>query len=469
MGQVQFATQSYTDTSLPVGSQRLVNLYAERCPPDAKTQVAVKGSPGVVSFGSAGSGPIRGWSLMGGVLYLVSGTSLYSMSSTGAATFLGSVISGSGPVSMDNNGTQIVIVNGVHAYEYSVAGGFTVVNDVDFNAAKTVRFIDQRFAFDWAGTNKWFVSDTLDGTSADALAFASAESHPDNVIAIEIQHETIIVFGDTSIELWQNVGAANFPFERVPGATIDRGLASAYAIAKEDNTVFFLGEDCIFYKMPAGSITRISTHALEHEWARYAVVSDAVCYSYTFAGHKFIGLTFPTQSRTFEFDIASGLWHERQSWDLNGNPMGLWRFFCVIEAYGKTLVGDAFSGAVGYLSDTTYTELGNVMQGLAVAPSIHGDLKRMFHAGFYLDVETGVGIASGQGSSPQIMLDWSDDGGHTYTDQQEWTSLGAAGAYKTRVRWKRLGWSWDRRYRVTISDPVTRTILAAHADLMMGM
>ncbi len=469
MGQIQFATQTYTDTSLPVSSQRLVNLFAEKCPPDAKTQVAVRGSPGVGSFGSAGIGPIRGWTYMAGVLYLVSGTSLYSMSSTGVATFLGSVISGTAPVSMDNNGTQLVIVNGVHGYEYSVSGGFVVINDADFNAAKTVRFIDQRFAFDWAGTNKWFISDTLDGTSYDALAFASAESHPDNVLAVEVHHEIIIVFGDKSIELWQNVGAANFPFERVPGATIDRGLAAAYAVAEEDNTVFFLGEDRIFYKLSGTSIARISTHALEHEWERYDGVSNAVCFSYTFAGHKFVGITFPTQSRTFEFNIATGLWHERQSWDSNNNPMGLWRFQCMINAYGKTLLGDAFSGTVGYLTDTTYTELSNTVQGLAVSPPVHQDRKRMFHAAFELKVESGVGIASGQGSDPQIMLDWSDDEGHTYTDQQEWSSMGAGGAYTTRLRWTRLGQSRDRRYRITVSDPVPRTILAAHADLMLGM
>lgn len=469
MGMVQFATQSYADTSLPVSSQRLVNLHAEKCPPDAKTQVAVKGCPGVVSFASVGTGPIRGMNLMGGLLYVVSGTSLYSVSSTGTATFLGGVISGTTPVSMDNNGTQIVIVNGVHAYVYSVSGGFVVVNDVDFNVAKTVRFIDQRFAFDWAGTNKWFISDTLDGTSYQALAFASAESHPDDVLAVEVHHEIIIVFGKKSIELWQNVGAANFPFERVPGATIDRGLAAAYAVAEEDNTVFFLGEDKIFYKLSGTSITRISTHALEHEWERYASVSDAVCFSYTFAGHKFVGITFPVQSRTFEFNIATGLWHERESWDSNSNPMGLWRFQCMINAYNKTLMGDGFSGAVGYLSDTTYTELGNTVQGLAVSPPVHSDRKRMFHAAFELKVQSGVGIETGQGSNPQIMLDWSDDEGNTYTDQQMWTSMGVGGAYNTRLRWTRLGNSRDRRYRITVSDPVPRTIIAAHADLMLGM
>lgn len=468
MGQVQFATQAYTDTSLPVSSQRLVNLFAERAPPDAKTQVAVKGSPGVISFGTADSGPIRGFNLMGGVLYLVSGTSLYSMSSTGTATFLGGVISGTTPVSMDNNGTQLVIVNGVHGYEYSVAGGFTLINDADFNAANTVRFLDQRFVFDWASTNKFFASDTLDGTSYDALAFASAEARPDNVLAVEVSKEILYVFGDRTIEPYQDVGAANFPFERVPGAVIERGLAAASAIAKEDNTVFFLGEDRIFYKLSGMSITRISHHALEHEWQRYDVVSDAFAFSYTFAGHKFVTLTFPTQSTTYEFNIATNLWHQRKSWDLNNNDMGRWRFNCSIAAYGKTLVGDAFSNAVGYLSDTTYTELGNVMQGLAVSPPIHQDRKRMFHAAFELDIESGVGIASGQGSDPQIMLEWSDDKGHTYTDQQIWSSMGAAGAYNTRLRWTRLGQSRDRRYRVTISDPVPRTIMAAHADLMLG-
>jgi hypothetical protein len=131
-------------------------------------------------------------------------------SSTGVATDLGGSVSGTGPVSMDDNGTQLVITNGTNGYLYSHARLY-LITDVDFNAADTVQFFDQRFYFDWKNTNKFFGSDLLDGTSYNALVFASAETRPDNVKALVLNKQILLVFGDTTIEPWQDIGAANMP------------------------------------------------------------------------------------------------------------------------------------------------------------------------------------------------------------------------------------------------------------------
>ncbi len=466
---IQIATSSYKSASLPVSAQRVKNLYAEREPPDAKTPVAVFGSPGIVLFGTAGTGPVRGFDVMGGVLYVVSGGHLYSVTSLGIASQLGGTISGTDVVSMDNNGTELVITNGVNGYIYSVTGGFRLITDTDFNAANTVRFLDQRFVFDEAGTNRFFCSDVLDGTAYQALAFASAESRPDNVLAVEVNSQVLFVFGEQTIEPHQNVGAANFPWERVPGAVIARGLAAKYCIAKEDSTIFFLGDDLVFYKFAGMNIQRISTHALEAEWRGYAATSDAFAFGWSWHGHKFVTVTFPTANTTFEYDISTGLWHERESWDEFENPLGRWRANCHVSVYNKQLIGDCYSGKIGYLDESTNTEFDNVIHAYAVFPPVHSDRKRVFFSRIELDVETGVGVVSGQGSDPQIMLDWSDDGGRTFVNRQLWRSMGALGAYRSRLKWTRLGSSRDRRYRITISDPVPRTIIAANADVTVGL
>ncbi|HDA7236780.1 TPA: hypothetical protein O5U21_001909, partial [Staphylococcus aureus] len=213
-------------------------MYAEKQPPDAKTDVAVFGHPGILDFAVCGTGPIRGMHKMGGVPYVVSGQRLYSISSAGVATDIGGSISGTGQVSMDDNGTQLVITNGTNGYLYSATLGFVLISDPDFNAAETVQFFDQRFYFDWKGTNKFFGSDILDGTSYNALVFASAETRPDNVKALVLNKQILLVFNDESIEPWQDIGAANMPLERVPGVVIERGLAAPRATAKQDNTVF---------------------------------------------------------------------------------------------------------------------------------------------------------------------------------------------------------------------------------------
>jgi hypothetical protein len=466
---IQFATQSYKSPSLPISAQRVVNMYAERQPPDAKTDVAVFGCPGLVQFATCGAGPVRGMHKMGGVLYVVSGQRLYSVTSLGVATDIGGSITGTSPVSMDDNGSQLVIVNGTNGYLYSTTLGFVLITDTDFNAAETVQFFDQRFYFDWKNTNKFFGSDLLDGTAYNALVFASAEARPDNVKAVVLNKQILLVFGERTIEPWQDIGAANMPLERVPGVVIERGLAAPRATAKEDNSVFFLGEDRRFYRLDGLTPVGISTPALDAEWQNYSTVSDAFCFSFPWAGHKFVVLHFPTANTTFVWDIASGLWHERDSWDLNGRSLGRWRANCHVSCYDKILIGDAFSGAIGYLSATTYTEFGNTTRALLTSPPVHDqDQKRLFISRLQLDIEAGVGIATGQGSDPQWMLRSSKDGGRTYTTLQKWRSAGAIGNYRTRLRWLRMGQARERVFEATTTDPVKRTLVSANGDGYAG-
>lgn len=468
--QIRFAIQSSGTESSNVSAQRAVNVYAEKKPPDAKTDVAVFGSPGIAEFTEIGNGPIRGLLAPNDdICYVVSDTILYSIDSDGAATVLGGSVDGQNPVSMDSNGDQIAITNGVNGYIYDTASGFRVISDGDFHPANTVTFMDSFFAFDWAGTNKWFISDSLDGAAYDGLNFSSAEAKPDNVLAVKSYQQRLNIMGHRSIEPWANVGAANFPFRRIEGALIERGIIGSRAFTTEDNSLFILGDDRIAYRVTGVALQRISDHDQESAWQNYTTVSDVLTSAHTFDGHKFIVYTFPTESKTWIYDIATQLWHERASWDINNTPLGRWRVNCSEEAFDKTLVGDAFSGKIGYLSHSTFTEFGNTMQAEMVSPPIHANGEWFTIPRFQIDLETGVGLVSGQGSDPQIMLSISRDGGKTWSDQEMWSSMGTNGQYQTRVYWDRLGGYYDCRFKVTISDPVRRTIVRAMADVQVGM
>lgn len=474
---IPFATQSYRSDSLPLSAQRAVNLYAEMQPQGAKVPVAVFGAPGITTFATCGNGPVRGMHVMDGVLYVVSGGFLYSVSdaATPVVTLLGGQIDGSGLVSNDDNGAQLEIVNGTNGYIYSASGGFLRITDANFQPANTVTFIDQFFLFDRAGTNQIARSALLDGSDFSENSFASAETRPDNVLSVYNLKQLLYVMGERSIELHANAGLANFPFQRVPNGSINRGVIAPRAFAEADEALFVLGDDRMAYRISGAQLERKSTHAIERAWQKYTATADAFAVSYTWNGHKFVVFTFPTQavsadqSNSWAYDVSTGLWHERESLDINGTPLGRWCGNCVVDAYDKVIVGDAYSGQIGYLDDSVTTEFGRPMYVTATGPVLHNDRRRHFMREFELDMETGVGITSGQGSDPQVMLDMSDDGGRTWTNQQRWQSLGAIGAYGTRLRWFRLGNFFQRVMRITISDPVRRVILAAHADITPGM
>lgn len=470
MPPIQFATQSYQSKSLPISAQRLVNMYAEREPPDAKTPVALYGCPGLASFANSGTGPIRGTHVLAGVLYAVSGNALYKIDASGTATQMGlPIIGNNNNVSMADNGIQLCIVNGTSGYIFTVAGGLVQITSPNFFPADTVTFFDDYFVFNRSGTNQFFISAILDGASFSGLDFATAEVQPGNLKAVINDHEVLLLFCEHVTETWYDSGALSFPFQRYDGGTIERGCIASQTPIKEDNSVFFLGDDLIFYRLVYNTPQRVSTHAIESAWQKYGVVTDAFTFSYTFGGHKFLTLTFPSGGGTWVYDIASGLWHERESWDANNNSLVRWRGNCSVNAYSRFFIGDAFSGNIGVLDDNTFTEYGNTIRAQATSPPIFQDRNRLFMSRFEMDIDSGVGLTVGQGSNPQIMLDWSDDGGRTWSQQQQWSSMGQLGAYQTRLRWLRMGQFRNRILRAQISDPVKRTIIRAHADIKPGL
>jgi hypothetical protein len=68
---------------------------------------------------------------------------------------------------------------------------------------------------------------------------------------------------------------------------------------------------------------------------------------------------------------------------------------------------------------------------------------------------------------PQVMLRWSDDGGHTWSNEH-WRSMGKTGEWGYRVFWRRLGMTEklrDRVYEVSGTDPIQLAIMGAELEL----
>jgi Phage stabilisation protein len=392
---VPFAAQSYRARSVALDAQRVVNFYAEAEPKEAKSPVAVWGCPGMVAFAQCGDGPIHGMGMMGGAVYVVSGQTLYRVNADGSSVALGATAV-TGPVSMDTNGVDLVWVDGEAGWSYSVAGGVQQIVDPNFYPADSVVYFDTYFVFNRSGTQEFFLSPQMGVTPFDGTMFASKEATPDPLLAIVNSHEQLYLFGAARTEIWYDAGNAppTFPFQRFDGAFIQRGIAGPHAKCLEDNTVFFLGDDGMFYRLNGFQPERISTHATEGAWQSYSTMSDARCFSYTLEGHKFVNLLFPGASASWVFDVATGLWHERESWTggSEDSSIGRWRVNTAVMAFNRVLVGDCLTGIVGQLNYQVYTELGATMRGLIVAPPIQDVRRRVFMRRFELDVETGIGL-----------------------------------------------------------------------------
>jgi hypothetical protein len=466
---ILLAVETAVSRAPQLSNQKLLNFLTERQPPDSKGAAPLFGAPGVGAFSSAGTGPSRGGWNFNGLAYFVSGEELYSVDATGLETLLGSGITGNNPVGMSDNGVQLIVVNGVQGWIYTLAtNAFTLITSAAFYPAFTVIFMDGYFILDRAGTNEFFLSALYDGLTYNGLDFASAEGQPGFVVATVQNLQLLFVMASGHIELWYDAGTNDFPFQRYAGGIINYGCESPYSITKQDGAIFFLGADKVYYRLQANVPVRVSTHPIETLISRDNDLANAEVFSFTIQGHKLVYLTLTGLQETVGFDISTGKWHDRDSVDEGFISLGRWRARCAVEIYNKILVGDAIDGRLGAVDWTVYTEYGNPMRGLIHTVNQHHDRFRIFISRFELDVQAGVGLTTGQGSDPQIMLRRSKDGGMTWSVAEPWRGMGKEGEYTQRLRWLRQGQGRQIMWQLLVTDPVPRTIIAAHADIDVG-
>ena len=448
---------------------QLINLFPEMIPEAGKEPAFLQRAPGLRFLAYVGNGPVRGLWTFGDYGYAVSGDKLYQIDSMWVVTEKGTV-AGSGPVSMVDNGTQLFIAAGATGYIYNAGTDvFAQITDPDFPGASTVGFIDGYFVFTEPNSQKFWVTALLDGTSVDPLDFASAEGSPDDLVSLIVDHREVWLFGQTSVEVWYNAGLPDFPLSRIQGAFNEIGCAAPYSVAKLDNGVFWLGADArgrgIVYRSQGYNGQRISTHAVEWQIQQYTDITDATAYTYQQDGHSFYVLNFPSADITWVYDVATLSWHQRAGW-LN-NRYTRHRGDCQMAYNAEIVVGDYLAGAIYAYDPEVYTEAGTVQKWLRswrALPTGTNNLSRTTHHALQLDCQSGVGLdGEQQGTDPQVMLRWSDDGGHTWSNEH-WKSMGRIGETGTRVIWRRLGMTLklrDRVYEISGTDPVKIAIMGA--------
>jgi hypothetical protein len=462
---------TYVARSVNAADARMVNLFPEVVPEGGKEPAFLQRCPGLLNLATIGSGPIRGlWTFSSdnSTAFVVSGNELYKINTSYAATLLGS-IPGTGPVSMADNGIQLFIACNGPSYIYNNnTNVFVQIIDSDFPGAVSVGYIDGYFVFNEPNSQRIWITQLLDGTSIDPTDYASAEGSPDGVVGLIVDHREVWVYGTNSVEVWYDAGTPDFPLQRIQGAFNEIGCISAYTIAKMDNGLFWLGADArgqgIVYRANGYTGQRISTHAVEWQIQQYGNLTDALAYTYQQDGHSFYVLIFPSANTTWVYDVATGAWHERAGW--SDGSFTRHRSNCQMAFNNQIIVGDYQNGNIYAFDLDTYADNGQIQKWLRswrALPTGQNNLKRTAQHAMQLDMESGVGLATGQGSNPEVMLRWSDDGGHTWSNYRT-TSVGKIGEYYYRVWFRRLGMTMklrDRVYELSMTDPVKTAIMGA--------
>lgn len=523
---VPLTSGAYSARSIIASAQRCVNLYAEVNPASTTLElsgVASSGVTGATAVKASSAAPFTYYPTPGTLLlanpptagaarclyransndlYYVVGSTVYYVSPLWSFTQLGTIDTGSTPVSITDNGTTALLVDGT-SKGYQINLTSRVMSQV--TAATNSPGGGAVYAF-YGGTR----TDAIDGYVVlnrpgtrdvyctynnqlvfDSTFFSAKNGFSDNLVAPACVRRQIWLIGERTTEIWFDVGGTGFPFEIIPGPFVQHGCIAKYSIATNDGGVYFLSQDQagtnIMVRGAGYEATRISTHALEAEWSGYSTTADAVGFCFQQNGHPFYQINFPSADRSWRYDESTQQWHEPVYTDNNGVEHRH-RVQCVASAYGKIVAGDWQTGALYALDADTYTDNGAPMQFRRGWPHLMNNGDRVRYASFAADMQCGdyegytadtpyfpmiqypwqafgsLGTPAVPGNAPQIALRWSDDRGKTFGNPV-WQSMGATGEYRAQPQWNRLGMARDRVFELFGVIPGSMAINGAFIEV----
>ena len=457
-------SQNTVITALGTGTGGVGTYTVSNSQTTASTTINSVASPAIVT------GDISGTTLT--VSAVTSGTLRIGQTIEGTGVTDGTIIKAFGTGS-GGAGTYTVSASQTVSSTTIYALNWTVLpaNDGPFEGGGTVDITDNYFVYNKPNSQLFAASDLLSPIT-DPLSFASKDGSPDDLVSIIVDRREVYLLGEMSSEVWINSGAVPFPFTRIPGTSTQQGIAAQYSMSRMGNSFAYVSKnnrgEAMIVRMNGYFPERISTHAVETTLVNQNV-SDALAWTYQLEGHEVYVVTFPSigdNGLTWAFDQTTGLWH-KWLYRNNQNEFERHRGNCCAFFNQQVLVGDYENGKIYQLSRNYYTDDGQPIRRIRRAPHITTDLQRQYFHELQIQFQPGVGLSTGQGEDPQAMLRWSNDGGSTWSNEY-WTTIGKQGKYLNRAIWRRLGFSRDKVFEVSISDPVKAVIISANLKAEAG-
>lgn len=440
---------------------RLINCYAEKAPDGSRSNAVWRRAPGCDFAFTTGDDPMRGYLVVGTVLYIVAGSVCYSVTkgSTYTVEALSGTVGGEGPVYMAHNmrtpTRQILILttDGMHSISGSTVSPFS---DADLPASNSMAFQDGYFFCSTAIGQAW--ASDLNDTQFQDNSYVTAEAQPDGLLrAIPFRRE-LLLMGTSSTEFWSNVGnPTGFPYSR--GTVIQYGLWGSRAVAGYEQgfpgPLIWVANDGVVYILNGYAPTKISTPHIERMIEGITDREEIRASVYIAAGH--LCCVLKSNAWTLVYDLSEGLWHERQSY-----MRDIWRMEGGVNAFNEWLVFDEANGNVYRMNDRSFREAGDPLIFEIWSQQQHSFPARTAVVRASFDMVTAVGADLGIypiETNPRLSIAWSDDGGWTFGSDLL-RDLGTQGELKTIDVWRtgmtsRLG----RQWRLRVSDPVEVSLL----------
>lgn len=457
---------TYQNRSRSLSDQRTINMYVT-VNEKGKDPVSLQSFPGQKLVNITPGKLERGSHNMNEEAFRVLDDTLYSIDSSGVHTVAGDgvvKITGTGRCIFADDGDHLVIVADLVYVYIKSTNTLSINTNVNLVGVLSVAFIKSFFIYTTPDLS--FMSQPLDPFNVSGLDAIAAESNPDKLVRDYAFNQTIYRFGIRTTEPWYVSESRHPPMDVIDGQQFSVGLGAIHSLNNTDRALYWLGDDKAIYRVSGGINERISDDGISNTIEEMTTINDAIGNTFTLQGMDFYLITFPTENRSFLLNEKLGV----NGWtELVSGESSAYSGTSFLTIYDKNYVMSG--GSLLTLELDTYTDNSDVMfRRRTMNPITRKNIpspvkgRRIKISSIEFIMEQGIGLMTGQGEAPRMMLELSIDGGRSFAHSQ-WVELGRLGEHTLNVIADMLVSADEITPRITISDPVPIAISAANVDI----
>lgn len=423
---------------LPINMQAFVQQVGD-------TPGYVRTMEGLKSF-ATGEGEDRGgiWSDRFKKHIRVSGDKLIEVDQFGAVTDIGTptLITGTGQINFDNSFNSIAFVaNGdYYRYDPSVPSLTVIAKPVGAGDYIDICWIDGYYILT-DSENLW-ATNIADETIVSAIAFAGSDFAPDNIVGVDkTTDDKLMAFNRYSIDRFYNAAGPQFPFARLPNASIPIGIVGTKAKANigDGQFVVFGGskERSPSFYLLTNSYENISTNEIDTILDTYSdhELTNMVIEFRDTKNQALVICHLPRDVLVYDitYSRAAGenIWYEWKSADKPWRAInGVYDPRNVDDSASAWIYGDKDDLRIGKLDATICTQY-----DVALEWSVRTPLARI--GGIVKNLEVLTPAGHGSETNPKVFISTTKDG--VLYGPENIISSGKPGEYQKRIIARRLG------------------------------
>lgn len=402
-------------------------------------------------------------SFVGNLMIAVIGSGVYKITlqdNALVATFIDSMYTDTGDVYInENNNREVCLTDGVYVYVYNwgtnvfSSSNPASTNTFDFGDPSApfqdpgyISFQNGRLIIACTSSTNWVLSGFNDALTwgFSEQTVGSLQSKPDYcqaTVPVPGGGNNLLVFGRNVTELWQDVGAALFPYQRNSTFDVDYGCLNAATIAHLKNYVVWLAVNeqsgPVLMVYVSGQIQAISTDGIDYQLGNLTNPENCTGFLYQQDGHVLYQFTFPDDNISYAYDFETKLFFNVSDENLN------YHIAREVVYYNNTYYFVSLNGGNVYEFDTLITTADGapITRVRICAPLRLPDQRQ------YIANSLGFTVENGQPNGGEISLAVSRDGGETFGNFYS-LQMNPTGQFKSRFIYYRLGVANDSTYQL---------------------